>query len=177
MFRWFESLIDVFGKPDLRMPPRGVWRFYVHYLRQAWPVLGVMCALGFVVALVEVALFDFLGRLVDLTKDVPAPDFFARHGRELLFMAFVALIARPVLIGLSDLLMHQAVTPGLTARIRWQQHQYVVRQSLSFFQNDYAGRIANRIMQTGASLRESAVQIVDALWYVSVYTGSALILF
>ena len=177
IFRWFESLIDVFGKPDLRMPPRGVWRFYVHYLRQAWPVLGVMCALGFVVALVEVALFDFLGRLVDLTKDVPAPDFFARHGRELLFMAFVALIARPVLIGLSDLLMHQAVTPGLTARIRWQQHQYVVRQSLSFFQNDYAGRIANRIMQTGASLRESAVQIVDALWYVSVYTGSALILF
>ena len=177
IFRWFESLIDVFGKPDLRMPPRRVWRFYLHYLRQAWPVLGVMCALGFVVALVEVALFDFLGRLVDLTKDVPAPDFFSRHGHELLFMAFVALIARPVLIGLSDLLMHQAVTPGLTARIRWQQHQYVVRQSLSFFQNDYAGRIANRIMQTGASLRESAVQIVDALWYVSVYTGSALILF
>ena len=177
IFRWFESLIDVFGKPDMGMPPRGVWRFYAHYLRQAWPVLGVMCALGFLVALVEVALFDFLGRLVDLTKDVPAPDFFARHGRELLFMAFVALIARPLLIALSDLLQHQAITPGLTARIRWQQHQYVVRQSLSFFQNDYAGRIANRIMQTGASLRESAVQIVDALWYVSVYTGSALFLF
>ena len=177
IFRWFESLIDVFGKPDTRMPPHGVWRFYMHYLRQAWPVLGVMCALGFVVALVEVALFDFLGRLVDLTKDVPAPDFFARHGRELLFMAFVALIARPLLIALSDLLQHQAITPGLTARIRWQQHQYVVRQSLSFFQNDYAGRIANRIMQTGASLRESAVQIVDALWYVGVYTGSALFLF
>ncbi|MEO6102411.1 MAG: ABC transporter ATP-binding protein [Pseudoxanthomonas sp.] len=177
IFRWFESLIDVFGKPDPRMPPRGVWRFYFHYLRQAWPVLGVMCALGFMVALVEVALFDFLGRLVDLTKDVPAPDFFSLHGRELLFMAFIALIARPLLIGLSDLLQHQAITPGLTARIRWQQHQYVVRQSLSFFQNDYAGRIANRIMQTGASLRESAVQIVDAIWYVGVYTGSALVLF
>jgi len=177
IFRWFESLIDVFGKPDTRMPPRGIARFYLHYLRQAWPVLGVMCALGFAVALVEVALFDFLGRLVDLTREVPAADFFARHGRELAFMAFVALIARPLLIALSDLLMHQAVTPGLTARIRWQQHQYVVRQSLSFFQNDYAGRIANRIMQTGASLRESAVQIVDALWYVSVYTGSALVLF
>ncbi|MET0808737.1 MAG: ABC transporter ATP-binding protein, partial [Pseudoxanthomonas sp.] len=177
IFRWFESLIDVFGKPDTRMPPRGIARFYMQYLRQAWPVLGVMCALGLAVALVEVALFDFLGRLVDLTGEVPAAGFFARHGRELAFMAFVALIARPLLIALSDLLMHQAVTPGLTARIRWQQHQYVVRQSLSFFQNDYAGRIANRIMQTGASLRESAVQIVDALWYVSVYTGSALVLF
>ncbi len=177
IFRWFESLIDVFGKPDLGMPPRGVLKFYVHYLRQAWPVLAAMGALGFLVALVEVALFDFLGRLVDLTAQLPSPDFFALHGRELIFMALVALVARPLLIGLSDLLMHQAVTPGLTARIRWQQHQYVVRQSLSFFQNDYAGRIANRIMQTGASLRESAVQIIDALWYVTIYTGSALFLF
>ena len=177
IFRWFESLIDVFGKPEPGMPPRGVLKFYMHYLRQAWPVLAVMGALGFAVALVEVALFDFLGRLVDLTAQLPSPDFFALHGRELLFMAFIALVARPLLIGLSDLLMHQAVTPGLTARIRWQQHQYVVRQSLSFFQNDYAGRIANRIMQTGASLRESAVQIIDALWYVTIYTGSALVLF
>jgi ATP-binding cassette subfamily B multidrug efflux pump len=86
IFRWFESLIDVFGKPDTRMPPRGIARFYMHYLRQAWPVLGVMCALGLAVALVEVALFDFLGRLVDLTGEVPAAGFFARHGRELAFM-------------------------------------------------------------------------------------------
>ena len=177
IFRWFESLIDVFGKPEPGMPPRGVVPFYLHYLRQVWPVMAVMGVLGFVVALVEVAMFDFLGRLVDFTTQAPTPDFFAVHGRELLFMAFVAMVARPVLIALSDLLMHQAVTPGLTARIRWQQHQYVVRQSLSFFQNDYAGRIANRIMQTGASLRESAVQIIDALWYVTIYTGSALFLF
>jgi len=177
IFRWFESLIDVFADADDATPPSGIARFYAFYLRQVWGVLAVMCALGFLVALAEVALFEFLGRLVDLAGEVPSPDFFRVHGRELLWMAFVALIARPVLIALSDLLMHQAVTPGLTARIRWQQHRHVVRQSLSFFQNDYAGRIANRIMQTGASLRESAVQIVDALWYVAVYTGSALYLF
>jgi ATP-binding cassette subfamily B multidrug efflux pump len=92
-------------------------------------------------------------------------------------MGFVALVARPVLIGLHDLLVNQTILPNLTARIRWQNHRYVMRQSLGFFQNDYAGRIANRIMQTGASLRESAVQIVDALWYVAIYTGSALIMF
>jgi ATP-binding cassette subfamily B multidrug efflux pump len=177
IFRWFESLIDVFAKGDEGTPPLSLLRFYAFYLRQAWPVLSVMCVLGFLVALAEVALFDFLGRLVDLTREMPSPQFFRAHGRELLWMAFVALIARPVLIALSDLLMHQAVTPGLTARIRWQQHRHVVRQSLAFFQGDYAGRIANRIMQTGASLRESAVQIVDALWYVAVYTGSALFLF
>ena len=177
MFRWFESLIDVFAHVEDADPPHGIARFYAFYLRQVWPVLAVMGVLGLVVALVEVALFAFLGRLVDLTREMPSADFFQVHGRELLWMAFVALVARPVLIALGDLLMHQAVTPGLTARIRWQQHRHVVRQSLSFFQNDYAGRIANRIMQTGASMRESAVQIIDALWYVTVYTGSALFLF
>jgi ATP-binding cassette subfamily B multidrug efflux pump len=92
-------------------------------------------------------------------------------------MALVALVARPLLNGLHDLLVNQAIVPSLTGRIRWQNHRYVIRQSLGFFQNDYAGRIANRIMQTGASLRESAVQIVDAIWYVLIYTGSAIVMF
>lgn len=177
IFRWFESLVDVFAEPGDATPPKGVWRFYWHYLRQVRGILASVCVLGFFVALVEVALFDFLGRLVDLAKDAPEPQFFALHGRELAWMAFVALVARPILLGLHDLMVNQALVPGLTSRIRWQQHRYVVRQSLTFFQNDFAGRIANRIMQTGASLRESAVQIVDAIWYVAIYTGTALVLF
>lgn len=176
IFRWFESLIAVFAEPGDAMPPRGVWRFYWHYLRQVRGVLAAICGLGFFVALVEVALFDFLGRLVDLAKE-PAAGFFTRHGTELAWMAIIALVARPLLLGLHDLMVNQALIPGLTGRVRWQQHRYVVRQSLAFFHNDYAGRIANRIMQTGASLRESAVQIVDAIWFVSVYTGTALVLF
>ncbi|HZX70200.1 MAG TPA: ABC transporter ATP-binding protein, partial [Rhodanobacter sp.] len=83
----------------------------------------------------------------------------------------------PILGSLHDLLVNQAILPSLTNRIRWQNHRYVIRQSLGFFQNDYAGRIANRIMQTGASLRESAVQLVDAIWYIVIYTGSAIALF
>jgi len=112
-----------------------------------------------------------------MTKGVPDVDSFRQHGRELLWMGFVALIARPVLIGLHDLLVNQAIVPNLTNRIRWQNHRYVIRQSLGFFQNDYAGRIANRIMQTSGALRESAVQIVDAIWYVAIYTGSAIVMF
>jgi ATP-binding cassette subfamily B multidrug efflux pump len=177
IFRWFESLIDVFGRPDEATPPRGLVRFYLHYLRPGGWVLAAMFVVGFAVALVEVALFDFLGKLVDLAKDETAAGFFDRHGPQLLGMAGVALVLRPLLMALGDLLMHQSVTPALTARTRWQQHRHVVRQSLAFFQNDYAGRIANRIMQTGASLRESATQLIDALWYVAVYTGSALVLF
>ncbi|MFX8098705.1 hypothetical protein ABTK82_20420, partial [Acinetobacter baumannii] len=81
-----------------------------------------------------------------------------------LWMAFVAVIARPIIFGLHDVLVHQVINPSLSNLIRWQNHRYVLTQSLSFFQNDFAGRIAQRIMQTGFSLRDSAVQAVDALW-------------
>ncbi|MFK2931261.1 ABC transporter ATP-binding protein [Dyella agri] len=177
MFRWFESLIDAFKEPVDGMPPQSVWRFYAFYLRQVWPVFAAAIVVGFMVAVVEVSLFGFIGRIVDMAKGLPAADFFHQHGRELLGMALVALVARPVFNSLHDLLVNQAIVPSLTNRIRWQNHRYVIRQSLGFFQNDYAGRIANRIMQTGGSLRESAVQIVDAIWYVLIYTGSAIALF
>ncbi len=177
IFRWFESLIDAFKEPVDEMPPKSVWRFYLFYLRQVWPVFAGAIVVGFGVAIVEVSLFGFIGNIVDMAKGVPAADFFKQHGNELLWMGFVALIARPVVIGLHDLIVNQAIVPSLTSRIRWQNHRYVIRQSLGFFQNDYAGRIANRIMQTGASLRESAVQIVDAIWYVAIYTGSAIVMF
>lgn len=177
VFRWFESLIDAFKEPVDGMPPQSVWRFYVFYLRQVWPVFAAAIVVGFGVAIVEVSLFGFIGRIVDMAKGAPAANFFQLHGRELLWMGLVALIARPVLIGLHDLLVNQAIVPNLTNRIRWQNHRYVIRQSLGFFQNDYAGRIANRIMQTSGALRESAVQIVDAIWYVAIYTGSAIVMF
>nr|WP_283255897.1 ABC transporter ATP-binding protein [Dyella humicola] len=177
VFRWFESLIDAFKEPVDGMPPESVWRFYVFYLRQVWPVFAAAIVVGFGVAIVEVSLFGFIGSIVDMAKGAPTADFFHQHGHELLWMGFVALIARPVLIGLHDLLVNQAIVPNLTNRIRWQNHRYVIRQSLGFFQNDYAGRIANRIMQTSGALRESAVQIVDAIWYVAIYTGSAIVMF
>ncbi|GGA15468.1 ABC transporter ATP-binding protein [Dyella caseinilytica] len=177
IFRWFESLIDAFKEPVDSMPPKSVWRFYVFYLRQVWPVFAAAIVVGLGVALVEVSLFGFIGRIVDMAKGEPGKSFFQVHGRELLWMGFVALVLRPLFIGVHDLLVNQAVVPNLTNRIRWQNHRYVIRQSLGFFQNDYAGRIANRIMQTGASLRESAVQIVDAIWYVAIYTGSAIVMF
>ena len=177
IFRWFESLIDAFKEPSDDMPPASVGRFYAFYLRQVWPVFVAALVVGFGVAIVEVALFGFVGSIVDMTRGVPGPAFFQKHGRELLWMGAVALIARPLLNALHDLLVNQAIVPSLTNRIRWQNHRYVIRQSLGFFQNDYAGRIANRIMQTGGALRESAVQIVDALWYVVIYTGSAVVLF
>ncbi|MGN6227676.1 MAG: ABC transporter ATP-binding protein [Dyella sp.] len=177
LFRWFENLIDPFKEPVDAMPPATVGRFYAFYLRQVWPIFVITLLVGLGFALVEVALFGYIGRIVDMANATPAAQFFHVHGHTLMWMGFVALVLRPVLSALHDLLVNQAIVPGLTGRIRWQNHRYVIRQSLGFFQNDFAGRIANRIMQTGASLRESAVQIVDAIWYVVVYTGSAIFLF
>ncbi|MEA9842527.1 ABC transporter ATP-binding protein [Xanthomonas campestris] len=177
MFRWFESLIDIFPPIEREMPPRSVWRFYLHYLRPLWPILLATLIAGLLLALVEVAMFDFLGRIVDMLAEQPGPEFFRRHASELAWMAMITLVARPFFTGLHNLLVNQAIVPGLSNRSRWLMHNYVVRQSLGFFHNDFAGRIANRVMQTGTSLRESAVQMVDALWYIVVYTGSALWLF
>ena len=177
MFRWFESLIPVFPPVDGRMPPRKVLPFYLHYLRPVWPVLLATLIAGLLLALVEVAMFDFLGRIVDMVAEQPGAGFFQRHANELLWMVVITVLLRPVLVGLHNLLVNQAIVPGLSNRSRWLMHNYVVRQSLSFFQNDFAGSMANRVMQTGTSLRESAVQMVDSLWYIVVYTGTALYLF
>ncbi|CAM3741625.1 ABC transporter ATP-binding protein [Ectopseudomonas alcaliphila] len=178
LFRRFESLIDVFKpSPDVA-PPTGMLRFYGHYLKQVWPLMLAVLIIGFFAALIEVALFSFLGQLIDMAQaSTDASSFFSEHQNELLWMLLVALVIRPVVFGLHNLLTHQAVNPGLTNLIRWQNHRYVLKQSLSFFQNDFAGRIAQRVMQTGPSLRDSAMQVIDALWHVVVYAGSALYLF
>ncbi|TBU98928.1 multidrug ABC transporter ATP-binding protein [Stutzerimonas kirkiae] len=177
LFQRFEKLIDVFKPVADIAPPKGMLRFYAHYLKQVWPLMIVVLLVGFVAAVIEVALFSFLGRLIDLTQTTPSGEFFARHGGDLLWMALVALIIRPLVSGLHDLLTHQAINPGLTNMIRWQNHRYLLRQSLSFFHNDFAGRLAQRVMQTGPALRDSTMQVVDALWHVLVYAGSALYLF
>ncbi|MGN6262139.1 MAG: ABC transporter ATP-binding protein [Ralstonia sp.] len=177
LLRRLEKLIDPFRPLPDTQPPANVWRFYAYFLREVRGVFAFLLLVGLLGALIEVALFDFLGRIVDMIQATPGPEFFGRHRNELLWMAFVALIARPVIFGLHDVLVHQVINPNLSNLIRWQNHRYVLKQSLTFFQNDFAGRIAQRIMQTGFSLRDSAVQAVDALWHVVIYAISALVLF
>lgn len=178
IFRWFENLIDPFASASESMPPQRLAAFYAHYLRQCWPVFVALLLLGLLIAVIEVALFDFLSIIVDWTQQAESPDrFFTEHGQALIVMAAITLLLRPLLNSLHDLLVHQAVEPGLTARMLWQQHRYVLRQSLSFFQNDFAGRIATRVLQTAPALRESAVQIIDAIWHVLVYVSLTAWLF
>ncbi len=177
LFRRFEKWIDIFREAPTESPPNKVLAFYVYYLRQVWPSFATLLVVGLVGALIEVALFNYLSRIIDLAQGTPNVHFFSEHAAELAWMAVVALVLRPIFVGLHDLLVHQTISPGMTSMIRWQNHNYVLKQSLNFFQSDFAGRIAQRIMQTGNALRDSAVQAVDALWHVLIYAISALILF
>ncbi|PWE38961.1 ABC transporter ATP-binding protein [Pseudomonas prosekii] len=177
LYRRFEKLIDIFRDAPTAAPPDRVLPFYTYYLKQVWPSFAALLIVGLIGALIEVALFSYLSRIIDLTQGTPNVNFFQEHGIELAWMAVVALLFRPIFVGLHDLLVHQTLSPGMTSLIRWQNHSYVLKQSLNFFQNDFAGRIAQRIMQTGNSLRDSAVQAVDALWHVLIYAISSLVLF
>jgi ATP-binding cassette subfamily B multidrug efflux pump len=177
LYRRFEKLINIFRDAPTAAPPDRVLPFYTYYLKQVWPSFAVLLIVGLFGALIEVALFSYLSRIIDLAQGTPNVNFFKEHGIELAWMAVVALILRPVFVGLHDLLVHQTLSPSMTSMIRWQNHSYVLKQSLNFFQNDFAGRIAQRIMQTGNSLRDSAVQAVDALWHVLIYAISSLVLF
>ena len=178
MFRWFETRINAFPADPPRRPPTSLLEFYWYFVKPVWPVFLLLLAVGCAGSLIEVALFAFVGSIVDLMRVASTPEtFFSDHGGTLLWMGFVAVILRPVVSTAHDLIKNQMISGPFTTRIRWLTHRYVLRQSLGFFQNDFAGRVANKVMQTGPALRESVVQVVDAVWYVAVYWTGALILF
>lgn len=177
LFKRFEKLIDPFQAAPDTAPPDSVGAFYRYYLKQVWPWFAVLLVVGLAGSLVEVALFDFIGKIVDMAQSTPREEFFSAHGSSLLVMAIIALLVRPVLSGLHNLMVQQNINPNVTTLIRWQNHRYVLGQSLAFFQNDLAGRTASRILQTSMALRDSSVQMVDAMWRMTVYAGSAIYLF
>ena len=178
VFGWAESRIHAFEADGTKRPPDTLWAFYAYFIRQAWPAFVALLIAGFVGAVIEASLIAFVGNLVDLMRNTPDPKTFAvDHWGALAWMAFVAMIARPVVSMLHDLIKHQIITGQFQTLIRWQTHAYVLRQSLGFFQNDFAGRIANKVVQTGSSLRDSTVQAIDAVWFVAVYWVSAIVLF
>lgn len=177
MFRFFENLIDPFRAHDPRMPPPTLAGFYWHYTREVWPVLLALMGIGLVISLIEVSIFRYVGAIIDMLKTTTPDKVLADYGWTFAWMAFVVVIARPIATIIHDLLVQQSLAPSFTNLVRWQTHRYVLRQTVGFFTNDFAGRIASKIIQTGPALRESVVQVCDAIWFVSIYSFSALVLF
>ncbi len=178
MFRFFETRIDPFRAHDESMPPANLFGFYARYCRQVWPFLVALMAIGLVVSLIEVSILRFVGvarryLAVDQPGRIAADARRASSWRWRCWFSSVVRSRTSLMISSTQ----QAIAPGMTNLIRWQTHRYVLRQSLSYFANDFAGRIASNIMQAGASLRDSVVQVIDALWFVAVFAISALVIF
>ncbi len=175
MFRLFERFLnptkDTAGEP----PPAGLMAFYWHFVRQTRGLLIALFVMGSIVAFLDLLIPIFIGKIVELVSRHTPEEVFRDHWRILLGMAAVQLLARPTAVFLHGLVTNQGLAANLQNLVRWQSHWHVVRQGWAFFQNDFAGRIANRIMQTGPSLRESVVASFNAVWYILVYGTSAII--
>ncbi len=175
MFRYFESLVDPYAPyAEDDAPPDRLWPFLKAYL---WPMRRVMgwAALSILaVAVIEVALIWYAGRLVDVLSDTPAGEVWARYGLELGLVALAVLILRPLVQTINAALLNQSLMPNVGTLVRWRSHRHVLRQSVGWFQNDFAGRIANRIMQTAPAVNEATFQTFDAVIYSGIYLAGAL---
>jgi len=176
LFGFFERLLEPTAATAEAAPPSGLVAFYWHYVRQVRGLVVALFLTGIAVAGLDTTIPVFIGRVVTMISTHTADTLFAAVWPQLLGMAAVLLVARPLALLCQHLVTNQAIAPGLTNLIRWQSHWHVVRQSWTFFQNDFAGRIANRIMQTGPALRESVVASTNAVLYILVYGGTATVL-
>src|SRR5215472_3142078 len=181
MFRLFEHLLEPTEKPPDASPPElgspnALVRFYWHFVRQIPGLLALLFAAGFTVALLDASIPVFIGRIVTLVSALQPETLWREAGWQLAGMALLLLILRPAAYLFQALVTNQVLIPGLTNMVRWQSHWHVVRQGWTFFQNDFAGRIASRVMQTGPALRESVTMSINAVWYILVYGTSAALL-
>ena len=177
MFTFFENLIDPLLDTPVQQPPADTREFFKHYL---WPyrkLLAITLFFTSVASVAELYLYAYLGYIVDWMTTTAPDSFFRDHWAGLFFMLFVVVIVRPVSMVISRCLISLTLTPGLTNAVRWQNHRYVVRQSLAYFQSDFAGRIAQKVMQTGHSMRECVLNVIDGVWLLFIYLVGILWLF
>jgi ATP-binding cassette, subfamily B, multidrug efflux pump len=164
-----ERLIDPLAAAPVEMPPRTLLGFYRYFLEPVKGLVLAVLAISFVVAVTELMLFSFLGSLVDRMAESGRETFLAENAWALAGMAFVVLVLRPAAVIASRALVSLSIVPTLPALVRWRGYRYVLRQSLGFFHNDFAGRITQKVMQTGVALRESVVNVADGVWFLIVY--------
>ncbi|MEE4239183.1 MAG: ABC transporter ATP-binding protein [Anderseniella sp.] len=177
LFRWFETRTEAFSEGEAQMPPASLSGFIWFYTRPFWPWIATTSLLAATVAIIEVSLFAFLGSVVDWLAKTSPDAVFADYKVELLLLAGLVLVLHPLLNFLYELIVHQTLMGNFPMRIRWEAHRYVLRQSLEFFQNDFAGRIATKVMQAALAVRETVLKSADVFVFVIVYFTAALVLF
>ncbi|OBP15052.1 multidrug ABC transporter ATP-binding protein [Rheinheimera sp. SA_1] len=176
MLRFFEKLTNPFPAAEPQQPPRGLLAFCLHYSKgMGWPLL-VMATLTALIAMLEVSLFGFMGQLVDWLIEKDPKTLWQTEGKTLLTMGLLTAVGIPALILLHAAVIHQTILGNYPMAIRWSAHRYLLKQSISFYQNDFAGRIATKVMQTALAVRETATKLLDVMVYVLVYFSTMLYL-
>lgn len=176
MYKLFEKLASAFPHHEPEQPPDNLFAFLRHYTKGFELPLIAMAILSALIAIVEVSLFGFMGQLVDWLASHNPDTFWAEEGGKLMAMGLVIVIIVPLLITLHSLIVHQTLLGNYPMSIRWLAHRYLLRQSISFYQDEFAGRIATKVMQTALSVRETVMKLLDVLVYITVYFGSMLVM-
>jgi ATP-binding cassette subfamily B multidrug efflux pump len=178
MFKFFEGLVDPYAAyPQTDTPPRKMWPFLKDYIRPFRVVFAATALLSVIVAAGDVALIWYVGRVVDLLAQGQPQEIWAQYGTEVILVALAILILRPILAGADVALLHNTILPNFGTMIRWRAHSHVIRQPVGWFESDFAGRIANRIMQTPPAAGDAVFQTFDAVAFASVtLVGAAFML-
>lgn len=176
MFSYFEKLIDPFPSEPMGRPPKTLWAFCWHYTRGVWPLLLLSAILVAAVSLMEIMLFGFLGNIVDWLSTANRETFLQEEGTQLWLMALVIVVLIPGFSAIHALLLHQSIMGNYPMIIRWLGHRYLLGQSYEFYQNDFAGRVATKLLQSANAVRETVTKLLDVLMYVGVYFAGALVL-
>ncbi|MDK9736908.1 ABC transporter ATP-binding protein/permease [Vibrio sp. D404a] len=174
MFKKFEGFTEAFPKDEPIQPPSGILAFCRHYTRGFEKPLLILGLMSMTIAIIEVALFGYMGQLVDWLTTSNKETFLADNQTTLIGLGILLLVIMPVMIAAYSLLLHQTLLGNYPMSIRWLAHRYLLKQSLSFYQDDFAGRVATKVMQTSLAVRETVTKMVDVFVYVTVYFTAML---
>ncbi|AUI87507.1 multidrug ABC transporter ATP-binding protein [Vibrio azureus] len=176
MFKRFEGFTKPFPDHATEQPPSGIFAFLRHYTRGFEKPLIFMSVMSTIVAIVEVSLFGAMGQLVDWLSTSNPETFLQENKSELIFFALLLLVVMPILVVVYSLLIHQTLLGNYPMSVRWLAHRYLLNQSLNFYQDDFAGRVATKVMQTSLAVRETVMKTMDVFVYVSVYFTSIIVM-
>jgi len=176
MFRFFENLVDPFASFDASTPPKKLWPYLLSQYRGYGRWMPWLAVTGVAVALVETGLIFYTGHVVDLMGQTEAGAFWQTHGFELGLAALFVLFLRPAVIVLNHLFLEQGLAGNLQDQVRWRAHKHMLGQSMGFFQNDFAGRLSNRVMQLGPAVEDSTYMAFEGIWYSVTYVIAAMAL-
>ncbi|WP_019613096.1 ABC transporter ATP-binding protein [Psychromonas ossibalaenae] len=176
MFKFFENLVPALNDAEPKQPPNTLIAFCLHYTKGYGIPLACMTLLTALLAILEVSLFGFMGQLVDWLITKNPQTLLQDEGLTLLGMALMVLVLIPLLTILHSLVVHQILLGNYPMSIRWFAHRYLLKQSVSFYQDDFAGRIATKVMQTALAVRETVMKLLNVMVYVLVYFISMVVM-